>query len=85
MIEFNDVHRRYWRDQRSNPQPDIPVKGGDFVEHGGSTYAVLVDSEKAVVAVYRVAGGANPRLMRTTADERAQLAAQLAEIARRMR
>ena len=66
MIEFNDVHRRYWRDQRGNPYPHIPVKGGDFVQRGGKTYAVLFDSEGKPIVAYRIAGG---RLMRAALDD----------------
>jgi hypothetical protein len=66
MIEFNDVHRRYWRDQRGNPRPEIPVKGGYFIEQNGKTYAVLFDSDHKPVAAYRVAG---ERLMKATLDD----------------
>jgi hypothetical protein len=65
MIEFNDVRRRYWRDQGRNPDAAIPVKGGDFVERDGQTYAVLYDCDGKPVAAYRIAGG---RLMRASLD-----------------
>jgi hypothetical protein len=77
MTDFDDVHRRYWRDNRGNPEAAIPVRGGDIVERGGRTYAVLFDADRAVVAVYQLAG-AKLRLIRVTGDK----AAEVAEIAR---
>jgi hypothetical protein len=74
VTDFDDVHRRYWRDQRGNPDAAIPVRGGDIVERGGRTYAVLFDADRAVVAVYQLAG-AKLRLIRVTGDERAKVAA----------
>jgi hypothetical protein len=78
MIDFDDAHRRYWRDHRSNLKAAVPVRGGDIVERAGCRYAVLSDADRAVVAVYRLAGR-RPRLMRTTGNE----AAEVAEIAAR--
>jgi hypothetical protein len=72
-IEFDRAHARYWRDQRGNLDAEIPVRGGDIVERDGRCYAVLLDVEKAVVAVYRLAG-AKPRLTQVTATERAEVA-----------
>jgi hypothetical protein len=80
MIDFEDVHRRYWRDNWANREAAILVRGGDIVERAGSSYAVLFDADHAVVAVYRLAG-ANLRLIRATGDD----AAELAEIARQAR
>ena len=74
MIEFNDVHRRYWRDHGKDPNAAIPVKGGDFIEREGRRYAVLFDCEKAVVAVYQLAG-AKLRLIQVAGDEAAKVAA----------
>jgi hypothetical protein len=74
VTDFDDVHRRYWRDQRCNPEAAIPVRGGDIVERGGRTYAVLFDADRAVVAVYQLAG-AKLRLIRVPGDERAKVAA----------
>jgi hypothetical protein len=78
VIDFEDVHRRYWRIERGNPEAAIPVRGGDVVERGGLRYAVLFNSDRAVVAVYRLAG-VKPRLMRVAGDERAEVV----EIAKR--
>jgi hypothetical protein len=84
MTDFDDVHRRYWRDQRGNPEAAVPVRGGDIVERGGRTYAVLFDAERkpvavyqALVVVYRLAG-AKLKLIRVTGDK----AAEVAEIAK---
>jgi hypothetical protein len=54
MIDFDDVHRRYWRDHRGDPDAAIPVRGGDFVMRGGKRYAVLYDSDRNPVAAYEV-------------------------------
>ena len=56
MIDFDDVHRRYWRDQRGKPRPEIPVRGGDLIERDGRQYAVLFNAEKEVVATYEIVG-----------------------------
>jgi hypothetical protein len=74
VTDFDDVHRRYWRDNWANREAAIPVRGGDIVERGGHTYAVLFDADRKPVAVYRLAG-AKLRLMRVTGDERAKVAA----------
>jgi hypothetical protein len=70
-IEFDKVHARYWRDQRANPRPAIPVKGGDLVERDGQTFAVLYDCDHRLVAAYRIrtlsTGG--ERLMRAGLDD----------------
>jgi hypothetical protein len=50
----DDTHRRYWRDQRGNPNAEIPVWGGDVIERGGKRYAVLYDVDRKPVAVYEV-------------------------------
>jgi hypothetical protein len=39
VTDFDDVHRRYWRDNWANREAAIPVRGGDIVERGGHTYA----------------------------------------------
>jgi hypothetical protein len=52
MIDFDDVHRRYWRDQRGNRDAEIPVRGGDFIERDGQRYAVLFDVDRKMVAAY---------------------------------
>jgi hypothetical protein len=44
VTDFDDVHRRYWRDNWANREAAIPVRGGDIVERGGHTYAVLFAS-----------------------------------------
>jgi hypothetical protein len=81
VTDFDAVHRRYWRDNWANREAAIPVRGGDIVERGGRTYAVLFDADRAVVAVYQLAG-AKLRLIRVTGDERAEVAA-IARQARR--
>jgi hypothetical protein len=50
------VHRRVWRDQRDNPDAEIPVRGGDFIERGGQRHAVLFDVDRKMVAAYAVVG-----------------------------
>ena len=54
VIDFDDTHKRYWRDQRGNPRPEIPVRGGDFVTRDGKRYAVLRDADGKIVAAYEV-------------------------------
>jgi hypothetical protein len=56
MIDFDDVHRRYWRDQRGNREAEIPVRGGDFIERDGRRYAVLFDVDHKLVAAYAIVG-----------------------------
>jgi hypothetical protein len=53
-IDFDDVHRRFWRDHRGDPDAPIPVRGGDFVTVGGKRYAVLKDADGKLVAAYEV-------------------------------
>ena len=57
MIDFDDVHRRFWRDHGGDSDAAIPVTGGDWVEKDGQSYAVLFDCDRGVVAVYQLAGG----------------------------
>jgi hypothetical protein len=54
MIDFDDAHRRYWRDCRNDPDAAIPVRGGDFTVRKGKRYAVLYDADKKLVAAYEV-------------------------------
>jgi hypothetical protein len=54
MIDFDDCHRRYWRDHRRGAKAAIPVRGGDFVTVGGKRYAVLRDADGKLVAAYEV-------------------------------
>jgi hypothetical protein len=56
MIDFEDVRRRYWRDQRGNRDAEIPVRGGDFIERDGGRNAVLFDVDRKMVAAYAVVG-----------------------------
>ena len=53
-VDFDDTHKRYWRDQRGNPRPEIPVRGGDFVTRDGNRYAIPHDADGKLVAVYEV-------------------------------
>jgi hypothetical protein len=53
-VDFDDIHRRYLRDQRGNPRPEIPVRGGDFVTRDGKPYAILRDADGKLVAAYEV-------------------------------
>jgi hypothetical protein len=54
MIDFDDCHRRYWRDHRKNPDAAIPVRGGDIIERDGRRYAVLRDADGKLVAAYEI-------------------------------
>jgi hypothetical protein len=54
MLDFDNVHKRYWLDQRHNPTPAIPRAGGEFMMHAGRRYAVLFDVDHEPVAIYEV-------------------------------
>jgi hypothetical protein len=54
MVDFDAVHKRYWRCYGRDPDAPIPVRGGDIVERGGKRYAVLHDADGKMVAAYEI-------------------------------
>jgi hypothetical protein len=54
MVDFDEAHKRYWKDQHGYSGAQVPMRGGHVIVRDGKTYAVLFTNEDEPVAAYGI-------------------------------